>query len=110
MTAIVNYLQHNILLDNHIEAWKIIIKAPQYTMVEGMLYMKGFMTPWLRCVDETSDKKALQETHAGTCGAHEGERALTGKILMMGIYCPDIHRDATALTRTCVECQTYSSV
>lgn len=51
-----------------------------------MLYKKGFMNPWLKCMDKTSGKKALQQTHAGPNGAHEGERALIGKILRMGIY------------------------
>lgn len=86
MTLIVDYLQHDILPGNHIEARKIRIKASQYTMVEGMLYMKWFMTPWLGCVDETNGKKALQETHVGPTGAHERARALTRKILKMGIY------------------------
>lgn len=77
--------------DNHIEARKIRIKALQYMMVKGMLYWKGFMNLWLRCVDDTSGRKALQETHARSVGAHDRARALTGKILIMGIYLPDIH-------------------
>lgn len=79
-------------------------------MGEGMPYTKGFMTPWIRCVDETNGKKELQETLVRLVGAHERERALTRKILRVRIYWPDIHRNITALTRTCVECQTYSPV
>lgn len=86
LTLIVDYLQHDILSDNHKETRKIRIKAPQYTIVWGFLYQKGFMTPLLRCVDKDGDKKVLHETHVGLAGAHEGARDLTGKILRMGIY------------------------
>lgn len=91
ITPIIDYLHHNILADNHIKAKKIIIKVRQYTMVEGMLCRKGFMTPWLRCVGKTCNKKALQETHVGPAGAHEGAMALIGKIIKMRIYYLDIH-------------------
>lgn len=48
------------------------------------------MTPWLKCIDEAKGKDPLLEMHAGPTGAHEGERALMGKILQMGISWPSI--------------------
>lgn len=39
LTPIVDYLLHDILPDNHKEARKIRIKAPQYTIIWG-LYTK----------------------------------------------------------------------
>lgn len=74
------------------------------------MYRKGYTTPWLKCIHNESGKKVLQEAHAGLDGAHEGVRALTSKILRMGLYWPDIHQDATKLTRICMECQTFSPV
>lgn len=86
------------------------VKAPSYAIIDGVLYPKGFMSPWLKCVEETKGKEALQESHFGLAGAHEGERALTRKIFRTGIYWPTIHQNALKLTRKCVKCQTYSPI
>lgn len=92
MKPIFDYLQHGIFLtDNNKESRKIRIKALQYMIFEGMVYQKGFMMPWLRCVDKESGKNMLHQTHASTSGAHKEARDLKGKILRMGIYWPDIH-------------------
>lgn len=81
MTPIVEYLQHSILPDSHEESRKIRIKALFYATVDGVLYRKVFMSPWLKCVEEAKGKETLRETHAGSGGAHEWARALTEKIL-----------------------------
>lgn len=59
MSPIVEYLQHNVLPDSHEEARRIRIKALMYATVDGVLYRKGFMTPWLKCVEEAKGKEAL---------------------------------------------------
>lgn len=64
------------------------------------------MTSWLKCIDEARGKEA----HAGPTSVHEGTRALTGKILRMGIYSPTIHQNVSEITRKCVECEAYSPV
>lgn len=51
MTPIIEYLQHSILPDSHEEVRNVRIKAPLYTIMEWVLYQKGFMTPWLKCID-----------------------------------------------------------
>nr|KAJ0209871.1 hypothetical protein LSAT_V11C400159220 [Lactuca sativa] len=83
--------EKSILPSSHDEAIRIRIKAPSYALINGELYWKGFTTPWLRCVDEAKGKEALREAHAGQADAHEGARALTGKVLRMGIYWPTRH-------------------
>lgn len=79
MTPIVEYLQHGILPDGHEEARIVQIKAPMYAIMDKVLYQKGFMSPWLKCVEEAKGKETLQETQVGSAGAHKGARALTGK-------------------------------
>lgn len=61
-------------------------------------------------MDEARGREALQEVDVGQADAHEGARALTRKVLRMGIFWPTTHQDAVKLTRKCVECQTYSPV
>ncbi|XP_023746717.1 uncharacterized protein LOC111894856 [Lactuca sativa] len=110
MTPLWEYLQRGVLPDDHDEARKIRIKAPSYAMVNGELYKKGFTSPWLKCVDQAKGGEILQEAHSGQVGAHEGAKALTGKVLRMGVYWPTIQQDAIEVTRKCGECQSYAPV
>ena len=71
MTPIVEYLQHDVLPDGHEQARRIWIKALLYAIMDGVLYRKGFMSPWLKCVEETKGKDALRETHVGPAGAYK---------------------------------------
>ena len=50
----------------------------------------------------------MAEVHAGEAGAHEGARALTGKVLRMGIYWPNVYKTAATTTQKCIECQTFA--
>nr|GEV41630.1 reverse transcriptase domain-containing protein [Tanacetum cinerariifolium] len=50
MTELVNYLKEGTLLADEKEARKIRLKARQYELMEGILYKRSFLTPWLRCV------------------------------------------------------------
>ena len=52
----------------------------------------------------------MEEIHGRETGTHEGARALTGKIIRMGIYWPDMHKNAKEVTRKCVSCQTFAPV
>lgn len=86
MTPLIEYLQHGILPDSYKEARKVRLKAPSYALIDRELYRKEFTMPWLKCVDESKGREALQEAHVGQAGAHEGARALAGKVLRMSIY------------------------
>ncbi|XP_071729994.1 uncharacterized protein [Rutidosis leptorrhynchoides] len=44
------YLELGILPEDKKEARKLRIKAPSYKIMNGSLYRKSFLTPWLRCV------------------------------------------------------------
>nr|GEX83595.1 reverse transcriptase domain-containing protein [Tanacetum cinerariifolium] len=50
MTPIVDYLNEGTLLGDKTEARKLRLKARQYELMEGTLYRRSFLTPWLRCV------------------------------------------------------------
>nr|GEV99767.1 reverse transcriptase domain-containing protein [Tanacetum cinerariifolium] len=47
MTPIIEYLRDGTLLDNRKEARKLFIKARQYELLGGILYMRSFLKPWL---------------------------------------------------------------
>ncbi|GKA02265.1 reverse transcriptase domain-containing protein [Tanacetum coccineum] len=50
MTPIIEYLKDGTLPDDRKEASKLCIKARQYELLEGVLYRRLFLKPWLRCV------------------------------------------------------------
>lgn len=60
MTPIIEYLQHSILPNDHEGARKVRIKAPSYAILDGVLYRKGFMSLWLKFVEETKGVEALR--------------------------------------------------
>ena len=107
-TPYIDYLLHGILPDDPNEAKKMKIRAPNYAIKGGELYRRGYLVPWLKCVSVEEGERIMSEVHAGEAGAHEGARALTGKILRMGIYWPNIYKTAATTTQKCVECQTFA--
>nr|GEX12457.1 reverse transcriptase domain-containing protein [Tanacetum cinerariifolium] len=50
MTELVNYLKEGTLPEDEKVARKLRLKARQYELMEGILYKRSFLTPWLRCV------------------------------------------------------------
>ncbi|GJU26314.1 reverse transcriptase domain-containing protein [Tanacetum coccineum] len=48
MTPIMEYLKDETLPDNRNDASKLRIKARQYELLEGVLYRRLFLKPWLR--------------------------------------------------------------
>nr|GEX66040.1 reverse transcriptase domain-containing protein [Tanacetum cinerariifolium] len=76
MTELVNYLKEGILPENEKEAWKLRLKARQYELMEGVLYKRSFLTPWLRCVGPLQAEYVMKEIHEGSCSMHAGSRPL----------------------------------
>lgn len=72
------------------------------------MYKRGYLIPWLKCISCTERHTLLEESHAGEGGAHEGARALTGKILRLGLYWTDVYKDATKLPKKFTKCQTFT--
>ncbi|GKE74948.1 reverse transcriptase domain-containing protein [Tanacetum coccineum] len=74
MTSIVEYLRDGTLPDDKKEGSKLRIKARQYELVEGVLYKRTFLTPWLRCVRPLQADYVIREIHEGSCSMHAGPR------------------------------------
>ncbi|XP_071694700.1 uncharacterized protein [Rutidosis leptorrhynchoides] len=93
-TSFVVYLETGILLEDKNKARKIRIKAPSYKMMNGALYRRSFLTPWLRCVGLKQATVIIQEMHEGICGLHAGPWSVVAKIMRLGYYWPTMHHDA----------------
>ncbi|GKB25368.1 reverse transcriptase domain-containing protein [Tanacetum coccineum] len=67
MTPIMEYLKDGTLSENRKETSKLRIKARQYELLEGVLYRRSFLKPWLRCVGPLQSDYVIQEIHEGSC-------------------------------------------
>ncbi|GJV13465.1 reverse transcriptase domain-containing protein [Tanacetum coccineum] len=110
MTPIIEYLKEETLLDDRKEASKLRIKARQYELLEGILYRRSFLKPWLRCVRPLQANYVIREIHEGSCSMHAGPRSVVAKAMRLGYYWPTMHRDAREMIRTCNDCQIHRPV
>nr|GEY82771.1 reverse transcriptase domain-containing protein [Tanacetum cinerariifolium] len=74
MTKLVNYLKEGTLPGDEKEARKLRLKARQYELIDGILYKRSFLTPWLRCVRPQQAEYVMKEIHEGSCSMHAGPR------------------------------------
>ncbi|CAA0822343.1 Unknown protein, partial [Striga hermonthica] len=95
--------------DKH-EAKKVARYLSKYFEVEGVLYKKSMVGRHLRCVFEDEGMQVLREIHEGCCGAHIGYRALAGKALRAGYYCPKIRTMTEQLVQKCEKCQSHGQI
>ncbi|GKE63272.1 hypothetical protein Tco_1513639, partial [Tanacetum coccineum] len=70
MTPIMEYLKDGTLPGDRKEASKLYIKAIQYELLEGVLYKRSFLKPWLRCVGPLQADYVIREIHEGSCSMH----------------------------------------
>nr|GEW09386.1 reverse transcriptase domain-containing protein [Tanacetum cinerariifolium] len=61
MTSLLEYLTNGTLPAETKKAWTIKIKARQYVVINGILYMNSFLEPWLRCVSSLQAKYMKEE-------------------------------------------------
>nr|GEV91105.1 reverse transcriptase domain-containing protein [Tanacetum cinerariifolium] len=105
MTPIIEYLRDETLPDNRKEARKLRIKARQYELLEGILYRRSFLKPWLRCVGPLQVDYVIREIHEGSCSMHAGPRYMVAKAMRPGYYWPTMYRDAREMIRKYKDCQ-----
>lgn len=86
MTPVVEYLTNGILPSNKTEARRIKRQAPTFTMMDGILYKKGYALSYLRCVNSEDGLKLLKEAHAGFCGDHSNGIKFAKKIIRQSFY------------------------
>ncbi|GJV03552.1 reverse transcriptase domain-containing protein [Tanacetum coccineum] len=106
----IEYLKDGNLPGDRKEARKLRIKARQYELLEGILYKRSFLKPWLRCVGPLQADYVIREIHEGSCSMHAGPRSVVAKAMRLGYYWPTMHRDAREMIRTCNDCQIHRPV
>ncbi|GKE48064.1 reverse transcriptase domain-containing protein [Tanacetum coccineum] len=111
MMLIIEYLRNETLLNDHKEVSKLRIKARQYELLEGILYRRSFLKPWLRCVGPLQVDYVIWEIHEESCSMHAGPRSVVAKAMRSGYYWPTMHRTyerlyaSVKIARYTVQCQ-----
>ncbi|KAL8116196.1 hypothetical protein AgCh_022623 [Apium graveolens] len=80
------HIQTGWLPNDATEARKLTVQALRYYLIDGILYKRSFVVPYLRCLRPDEARLALEEVHEGICGQHLGGRALAHKITRLGFY------------------------
>ncbi|GJU57477.1 reverse transcriptase domain-containing protein [Tanacetum coccineum] len=99
MTPIHEYLTDETLPAERKKARAIKRKSQRFAIINGILYKKSFLGPWLRCVGPSQANYVLREIHEGSCSMHAGTRSVVAKALRTGYYWPTMHKDARALIK-----------
>ncbi|GKA09809.1 reverse transcriptase domain-containing protein [Tanacetum coccineum] len=110
MTPLVEYLTEGTLPAETKKARAIKIKARKYAMINGFLYKKSFLEPWLQCVGPAQAEYIVKEIYEGSCNMHSGPRSVVEKVIRSGYYWPTMYKDTQNIIRTCNDCQTHRPV
>ena len=110
MTPIISFLQDGHLPQDVEKARKVRKRAAKFTILNDILYKKGFSMPYLKCVDEEEAKYILKEIHEGVCGDHAGPRSLARKVIKIGYFWPTMQVDTMELVKKCDKCQRFGNV
>ncbi|XP_015961768.1 uncharacterized protein LOC107485744 [Arachis duranensis] len=85
-------------------------QASFFTLMDNVLYRRGYSRPLLKCLDRGEANLVLAEAHEGICGIHSGARSLAQKILRAGFYWPSLWEDSRKKVRTCDQCQKHAPI
>ncbi|XP_074342568.1 uncharacterized protein LOC141680169 [Apium graveolens] len=96
--------------DDAQEARKLPVRALRYSLIEGLLYKRSFVIPYLKCLRPLEAEEALKEAHEGICGQYLGGRALAHKITQLGFYWPTILADVKAYVKRCNRFQRHALI
>ncbi|GJR49182.1 reverse transcriptase domain-containing protein [Tanacetum coccineum] len=110
MTSIYEYLTEGILPGGANKVRAVRRKSQRFAMINGILYKKSFLRPWLRCVGPLQENYVLREIHEGSCSMHVGTRSIVYKALRTRYYWPTMHKDVRALIRACQDCQVHRPI
>ena len=109
-TPLTSYLRTGLLLDEKDAARKLKFQASRFMLIKDVLYKKGFLQPYLRCLNREEVDYIMREVHEGICGNHSGARSLVHKLIRVGYYWPTMLKDAQAYVKACNKCQRFSNL
>ncbi|GJS57932.1 reverse transcriptase domain-containing protein [Tanacetum coccineum] len=110
MTPIYEYLTEETFPVEKKKARAVRLKSRRYAVINGVLYKKSFLEPWLRCVGPLQANYVMREIHEGSCNMHAGPRSVVAKAIRTWYYWPTMNKDTRKVIRECQDCQVHSLV
>ncbi|CAL2225168.1 unnamed protein product [Prunus armeniaca] len=110
MSPIHDYLTNDTLPNDKAKARKLRYRSARYTVINGILYKRGYTTPYLKCITAEQGDYVLREIHCGVCGDHTSSRSLGHKAFRQEYYWPTMHQDTHKLVRKCDKCQRFGNI
>ncbi|XP_026451647.1 uncharacterized protein K02A2.6-like [Papaver somniferum] len=89
------------------EANKIKSKSTNYDMREGILYMRSYLGPMMRCLSRKEGIEIMKSIYYGDAGNHGGTRSLALKTRTQGYFWSYMHKDAKDISTRCEACQRF---
>ena len=71
-TLITSYLKDSVLPDDKEIARKLKVQVARFILIKDVLYKRGFLRPYLRCLGLEEADYVMREVHKGVCGNHSG--------------------------------------
>ena len=105
---ILSFLRIGNLPTNNKLTHKIKIQSAWYTLVNRILYRRGYTLPLLKCLSKDESAYVLKEMHEGVCGSHSGHRMLAHKVIRAGYYWLGIDKDSRKVIKHYDKCQRFS--
>ena len=87
MDLILLYIRDGILIEDIKQARKLKCRAARYTVLNGLLYYRGFTLPLLRYLNVEEADYVLREIQEGICSNHSRVRSLAFKALRQRYFC-----------------------
>ncbi|CAL9012268.1 unnamed protein product, partial [Prunus brigantina] len=110
MSPIYAFLIDGTLSTDKSQARKLQYRSARYTVINDVLYKRGYTTPYLKCLTKEQGDYILREVHSGVCGDHSGSRSLAHKVFRQGYFWPTLHQDANVLVKKCDKCQRFGNI
>ena len=110
MEPIISYIRDGQLPSNSSEAKKVRVQVARFIVLNGELYKRGFLMPYLKCLTPNEITYVLREIHEGVYGNHAGPRSQVGKMIRAGYFWPTMQKDATELVKKYDKCQWFGNV
>ncbi|CAL8993565.1 unnamed protein product [Prunus brigantina] len=89
MSPIYAFLTNGTLPTDKSQARKIRYRSARYTIINDVLYKRGYTTPYLKCLTKEQGDYILREVHSGVCGDHSVVPIACTQSLPAGIFSAD---------------------
>ncbi|KAA0032588.1 uncharacterized protein E6C27_scaffold43053G00550 [Cucumis melo var. makuwa] len=106
---IIEYLEHRKLSKDSCHKTEVRRRDAHFIYYKGTLYRRSLEGLFLRCLGKEESIKALEEAHAGVCGAHQSGPKLQFQLRRMGYYWPKMVQDSMDYAKKCEACQYHAN-